>query len=266
MIKIKHSFTIIEDGSELYHELIELSKNIKPLPHNKKDEVVIGSSHKNLMVVKIDSGYMDRGKVVYCKCKCGRFLKIGYFNYKNHSICSCGCLPHGYKHVESRDRLYGIWQNMNYRCCNENDTSYYKYGGKGIKVCSDWDITNSNGFVNFSKWAHSHGYSDELTIDRIDEQLGYFPENCRWATFLEQNTHLAMLKTNKSGYKGVSWDKVNHQWLVVISINNKSYHIGRYNTKKEAVEARNKYIDMNHLLHKKQVYIGENGYVNGKSY
>ena len=204
MIKIKHSFTIIEDGSELYHELIELSKNIKPLPHNKKDEVVIGSSHKNLMVVKIDSGYMDRGKVVYCKCKCGRFLKIGYFNYKNHSICSCGCLP--------------------------------------------------------------HGYSDELTIDRIDEQLGYFPENCRWATFLEQNTHLAMLKTNKSGYKGVSWDKVNHQWLVVISINNKSYHIGRYNTKKEAVEARNKYIDMNHLLHKKQVYIGENGYVNGKSY
>lgn len=54
MIKIKHSFTIIEDGSELYHELIELSKNIKPLPHNKKDEVVIGSSHKNLMVVKIE--------------------------------------------------------------------------------------------------------------------------------------------------------------------------------------------------------------------
>ena len=58
MIKIKHSFTIIEDGSELYHELIELSKNIKPLPHNKKDEVVIGSSHKNLMVVKIGRAHV----------------------------------------------------------------------------------------------------------------------------------------------------------------------------------------------------------------
>ena len=264
-MEIPSVISIVDKSTTFYKELLRLSKEVKPYLHNKGDPILIGARHSDLLVVQILEIRKDR-RAVYCKCDCGNFIRISYSNFKNHNNRNCGCKPHGYKHGESKDRLYGIWQNMNYRCCNPNDDSYENYGAKGISVCTDWNIDNKNGFVNFSKWAHSNGYNEKLTIDRIDETKPYCQENCRWATYLEQNTHLGMLKTNKSGYKGVSWDKVNNQWLVVISINNKTHHIGRYNTKKQAVEARNNYIDRNNLLHKKQKYIGEDGYINGYSY
>ena len=157
-------------------------------------------------------------------------------------------------HGLSRTRIYQEWHSMKSRCYLKTHTSYRKYGAKGVTVCDEW----KNNFMAFYEWAMANGYNDSLTLDRIDNTKGYGPTNCKWATYAEQNSHLAMLKTNKSGYKGIAWSKEEKKWLCVISINDKSYRIGSFLTQKEAAEARNKYIDDHGLInHQKVIYTGE---------
>lgn len=84
-------------------------------------------------------------------------------------------------HRTEYDRLYRIWKAMRVRCNNPNMKEYHRYGGRGIKVCNEW-----NDYFIFQKWAYLNGYNDTLTIDRIDNDKGYFPDNCRWITIEEQ--------------------------------------------------------------------------------
>lgn len=154
---------------------------------------------------------------------------------------------------KSATRLYKIWIGMKQRCYNKNCRIYHKYGGRGICIYDKW----LNSFEEFKNWSMLNGYNDLLTIDRINPDGNYCPDNCRWATYEQQNTHLRTLKTNTSGYTGVSWSKKEKKWICVISINNKSHRIGCYNNQKDAVFARNKFIDDNSLCHKKNEYIGE---------
>ena len=86
-------------------------------------------------------------------------------------------------------RLYKIWDNMLQRCNNPNNTHYSFYGGKGITVCECW-----KDFLQFKEWAERSGYADNLTIDRIDGNKGYSPDNCRWVTRKEQSNNI---KTNR---------------------------------------------------------------------
>lgn len=86
-----------------------------------------------------------------------------------------------YRHGGSGTRIYRIWKSMRERCNTPTSSNYKKYGGRGIKICSEWD-----DFAVFREWALSHGYSDDLTLDRIDNGKGYSPDNCRWTTYLEQ--------------------------------------------------------------------------------
>ena len=87
-----------------------------------------------------------------------------------------------YKHGMRHTRLYNIWRSMNQRCNNPNTINFKRYGGRGITVCDEW----KDDFQAFYDWAMANGYSDELTIDRLDPNGNYEPSNCRWATWEQQ--------------------------------------------------------------------------------
>jgi hypothetical protein len=99
---------------------------------------------------------------------------------------SCGCLRKAGSHRThnlSDTRLYRIWGNIKSRCYNTNIRQYKDYGARGITVCNEW----LNSFEVFYEWAMANGYSEELTIDRIDVNGNYEPSNCRWITMKEQS-------------------------------------------------------------------------------
>ena len=88
-----------------------------------------------------------------------------------------------FTHGLIKTRLYRIWSNMKTRCFNPNATRFEGWGGKGITICPEW----KDDFLAFYDWSQSNGYSDELTLDRINPDGNYEPSNCRWVTYTEQN-------------------------------------------------------------------------------
>ena len=125
-----------------------------------------------------------------CKCDCGEVKKVIACNLKNGHTTSCGCksLENRTKarttHHLSGTRIYRIWRGMKTRCENQSDYHYKLYGGRGITICDEWRT-----FESFYQWAINNGYKETLTLDRIDVNGNYEPNNCKWATQKEQSNN-----------------------------------------------------------------------------
>lgn len=147
-----------------------------------------------------------------CLCDCGTELDVLSNAMLTGNTTSCGCFrsesvtAHKTTHGMTHTRLYRIWGNMCNRCNNPKDKFYKDYGGRGIKVCDEWRH-NSTAFL---EWAMANGYADDLTIDRIDNDGDYCPENCRWATLKEQANNKRKLTITYNGetHSTVEWAKI----------------------------------------------------------
>lgn len=150
----------------------------------------------------------------FCKCECGKEVIVSASNLKKGHTKSCGCLQkekvttHGLK----KTRLYVIWRDIKARCFNPNAKGFKYYGGSGIVMCAEW----RNNFKSFYDWSILNGYNpnakrEECTIDRIDNNKGYCPENCRWVDNLVQQNNKRnnrLLTYNNETHSTAEWSRI----------------------------------------------------------
>lgn len=177
--------------------------------------VSVGNRYGRLIVISETSRGNCNQRRWLCKCDCGKESVVIEEQLLSGRTKSCGCLRYerlresNIKHGESGTELYHRWLNMRNRCNNPKCERYANYGGRGIKVCKEWD-----DFSNFKSWALSHGYHKELTIDRINVDGNYCPENCRWV----DNT-VQMNNTSRNHY--LTYNGETHslaEWARIVGI------------------------------------------------
>lgn len=176
--------------------------------------IIVGAKYGRLTVLE---NYHPENKVL-CICECGKYKVARATNVYYGGTRSCGCLfkeGNNLKHGGKGKRLYIIWKSIRERCNTPSCTNYKNYGGRGIRVCEEWDQ-----YLAFKMWAMTHGYKDYLTIDRIDVDGDYEPSNCRWATPKEQNNN----KRNNRLLEFNGEIKTMSQWADITGISLKVIH------------------------------------------
>lgn len=207
-----------------------------------------GQKHDYLEALKLDH---VEGKDYYwlCKChKCGREKILSAKTFRTNKTCGCR-VPYN-----SKERLYILWKGIKQRCNNPNHISYKNYGGKGIKVCSQWE----NDYGEFKKWALENGYDETLprgeqTIDRIDGNKDYCPENCRWITIQEQQKN----KDRTNFFECYGEIHTLSEWADITGIRKSVLHSRIYSYKWDIKDALERPIGKTHG--KNYLYVIHNG-------
>lgn len=236
-----------------------MKNEIVPVRGDFSNEV--GKVYGRRTVIKIlgRQKYGDGHLLVLSRCECGEegIVRLSELKKGKRLMCiRCGYEHQGKKGKSGKEMLYDTWRGMKKRCYNQNAVAYKWYGAKGIKVCEEWRVS----FDSFYNWCMSHGYRKGLTIDRIDGNKDYEPDNCRMATMKEQIINREIQKNNKTGYVGVGYNKSGKRYKSGIKVDGKNISLGVYDTKEEALEARNRYIidnGLDKIGYKVQEYIGE---------
>lgn len=136
------------------------------------------------------------------------------------------------KHGKNASREHRSWDHAKQRVSNPNNVGYKNYGGRGITMCSEW-------LTSFERFYRDMGNRPEGTsLDRIDNDKDYSPENCRWATRSEQNRNRRFFGKTLSNTRGVVWCTYTNKWRAVIKMNGKNIHLGRYKDLTEAIKVR----------------------------
>lgn len=189
-----------------------------------------GNRYGRLLVLEsIPERNKNRNVLWRCRCDCGNIIVVPTAYLINGNTKSCGCLQidntikaslkHGFVVGGNIEKLYHIWIGMKQRCSNPKCKEYKNYGGRGITVCDEW----ANDYATFRQWAYSNGYDEtktkkECSIDRIDNNKGYNPNNCRWA-----DSHTQANNTSKNVY--LTWNNTTHtisEWSSIVGINHQT--------------------------------------------
>ena len=177
-----------------------------------------------------------------CICDCGNVCKVRANNLTRGKQKSCGCLSHkgNPTHKQCYTRVYRIYAKIKRRCFAEDDPSYPRYGGRGITMCDEW----RESFESFANWSYANGYRDDLSIDRIDNNGNYTPDNCRWADSYSQANNkrnnrfisyqgktqtLANWCKEKNMSYNVVWFRLSQGWTFEDAISKKVTRKGKHN-------------------------------------
>jgi len=191
-----------------------------------------------------------------CRCDCGTVRETPLGHLVNGSSKSCGCYhkeiatQSSSTHKKSKTKIYKLYHGIKKRCYNENTVGFEYWGGKGIKMCDKW----LSDFEIFETWALNNGYEEGLSIERLNNEEDYCPENCIFIPRNEQPLNQTKRKDNTSGYTGVYVrGKDKDIYYAMINFNKINNNLGTFSSKRKAVMARNYFIINNNLPHKLQV-------------